>query len=87
VRFDHAVGVHSIRVAARLPYAREALLYAWRAVARDGRVRHGLGAVELIGRDSTATGLLDAGEVVDLRIRLAPAYLPYLNLSGLELRG
>ena len=87
VRFDHAVGVHSIRVAARLPYAREALLYAWRAVARDGRVRHGLGAVELIGRDSTATGLLDAGEVVDLRIRLAPAYLPYLNLNGLELRG
>lgn len=74
----------ALTVSAELPRARETIIL--RAVLRtdDGRkiVRHAM--LSLGDRSASTISLPDAG-VRSLRLRLTPAYLPYLNLRELSL--
>jgi hypothetical protein len=75
----------SLTLTAELPRARETMIL--RAVLRttDGRklVRH---AAVTLTEGVTATVALPGAGVRAVRLRLTPAYLPYLNLRELRLR-
>lgn len=85
VKMTPSAGDLVLTVAAELPRARETIVL--RAVARTGDgptlVRHAL--VPLEG-NHTAAILLRVANARALQLRIAPAYLPYLNLRELALR-
>jgi hypothetical protein len=81
-----AITASRLRVALQLPRAEEALLYWLEARSADGRTLRRRGLLELTGSDAREIALPQS-EIVELRLRLLPAYLPYLNLRTLEVRG
>jgi len=85
-RFDEPAGVAWLRVVAHLPRAHEALVYRIAVTTPTGKVLRRQGALEL--RDNPYGEIrLPALRATRVRLRLVPAYLPFLNLRALELRG
>jgi hypothetical protein len=84
--FPSPVDAGSLAIALQLPRAEEAVLYWLETRGTDGGRRRRRGTLEFSGNDERGLSL-NANDIVELRLRLVPAYLPYLNLRSLKLRG
>jgi hypothetical protein len=84
VAFAQPEQVEALRVRLHLPRAREAVVFAVRARGQRRCVRTGalVAAGEQAGRVE-----LRCGAVRRLRVRLVPAFLPYLSLTDVEVLG
>jgi hypothetical protein len=83
--FSAPTSIASVTLRGALPHAREALVYTAASVGPGGRCGRS-GAVELI-RDRSADIPLACEYVSVVRFRFASAYLPYISLRTLEIRG
>jgi hypothetical protein len=84
-KFPRATPIGRLRISLNLPKASEALVYRAKIEMSDGEVFERQGVVEF-NENPNGELLLPPGSVVRVRIRLVPAYLPYLNAEMLELR-
>ena len=74
-----------MRIALNLPKASEALVYHAAVEMSDGKVLRRQGIIEF-RENPNAELILPRGMIRKVRVRLVPAYLPYLNASALDLR-
>ncbi len=74
-----------LRIELHAPRAHEALVYRMEARTADGTAVRRRGVLEFRGSGSGEIPL-PAEELTELRLRLLPAYLPYLHLREIELR-
>lgn len=77
--------VGMMRIALNLPKASEALVYHAAVEMSDGKVLRRQGIIEF-RENPNAELILPRGMIRKVRVRLVPAYLPYLNASALDLR-
>lgn len=83
--FPRPTPVGKIRIELNLPKANEALVYRARIEMTDGDVFKRQGVVEF-RENPNAELSVPPGTVERVRLRLVPAYLPYLNARALDLR-
>ena len=74
-----------LRITLALPRAREALVYRVTMFTEEGNIVRKHGALEFRENPTGEIRLPDA-TARKLRVRLAPAYLPYLNVRALAWR-
>jgi hypothetical protein len=74
----------ALHVIADLPRAEEALVFRAVVTSASGKKRRHHGLIDLDGSDPVVVEL-SGDKVREVRLRLAPAYLPYLNLRDLSL--
>ncbi len=86
VSFDQPQPAAFLRVVANLPRAREALVYRVAVTTENGTVLSRQGLIDFTGNPN-ATLRLPGHWLRRIELRLVPAYLPYLNLKALEVRG
>ncbi|MFP6626224.1 MAG: hypothetical protein VCA74_04085 [Deltaproteobacteria bacterium] len=86
VSFDTPQPAAFLRVVANLPRAREALVYRVAVTTENGTLLSRQGLIDFTGNPN-ATLRLPGHWLRRIDLRLVPAYLPYLNLKALEVRG
>jgi hypothetical protein len=85
-RFSESVRATRLRLELNLPRAEEALVYRISVATGEGKRLHRQGVIEF--RDNPNGEIaLPPVDVKKIRMRILPAYLPYLNLRGLALLG
>ncbi len=75
-----------LRLELNLPHARESVLYAWELRAGDELHSAGCGALEF-SADGPGAIELPPGAWTRFDVELTPAYLPYINIRALQVRG
>lgn len=85
-RFSESVRIARLRLELNLPRAEEAIVYRVFVKSGDGKRLRRQGVIEF--RDNPNGELaLPPVDATRVRMRILPAYLPYLNLRGLALLG
>jgi hypothetical protein len=85
VRFPEPTLVGRLRMGAHLPRSDEAIVYRIVVRTAAGKLLRRSGALEFRGNPYGELRL-PALHATRIKLRLAPAYLPYLNLTSLEVR-
>lgn len=85
IRFPEPTLVGRLRVGAHLPRSDESIVYRIVARTPSGKRLRRSGALEFRGNPYGELRL-PALHATQVKVRLTPAYLPYLNLTSLEIR-
>jgi hypothetical protein len=85
-RFSESVRIARLRLELNLPRAEEALVYRISVKSSEGKRLRRQGVIEFLDNPNGEIALPPV-EATRVRMRILPAYLPYLNLRGLALLG